>query len=120
MWRILRWVLLAFALLIVVVVALPFLLPASVYKEQIIEQTRLATGRDLKIDGDLKISLWPALGVEVTKVRFANAPGAAEPEMATMDSLVVGAELFPLLSGNLKVTELRLVKPVINLEIDKD
>jgi len=119
MWRILRWVLLAVAILIVVVVALPFVLPASVYKEQIVEQARLATGRELAIDGDLSISIWPEFGVKVEKVRFSNAAGAAEPDMATMDSLVVGAELFPLLSGSLKVTEVRLVNPVIHLEIDK-
>jgi AsmA protein len=120
MWRVLRWVLLAVAVLVVGVIALPFLLPTSVYKEQIIEQTRLATGRALKIDGDLKISVWPALGVEVSKVSFANVAGAAEPEMATMDSMVVGAELWPLLSGSLKVTEVKLVNPVINLEIEKN
>jgi len=118
--RIFRWVLVAVVLLVVVVLALPFLLPTSVYKEQIIEQTRLATGRTLTIDGDLNISIWPALGVEVHKVRFANVEGAAEADMATMDSLVVGAELWPLLSGALKVTEIRLVNPVINLEIDKN
>jgi len=119
MWRILRWVLLAVVLLIAVIVALPFFLPASVYKEQIIEQARLATGRELAIEGDLSISIWPALGVKVEKVRFSNAPGAAEPELATMDTLVVGAELFPLLSGDLRVTEIRLVNPVIHLEIDE-
>lgn len=118
--RIIRWVLIAVVLLVVVVLALPFLLPTSVYKVQIIEQTRLATGRTLTIDGDLNISVWPALGVEVHKVRFANVEGAAEPDMATMDSLVVGAELWPLLSGALKVSEIRLVNPVINLEIDKN
>jgi AsmA protein len=117
--RILRWVLVAVVLLVVAVLALPFLLPTSVYKEQIIEQTRLATGRTLTIDGDLNISIWPALGVEVQKVRFANVEGAATPDMATMDSLVVGAELWPLLAGALKVTEIRLVNPVINLEINK-
>ncbi len=120
MWRILRWVLLAVVVLIVIVVALPFFLPTSVYKAQIIEQARLATGRELKIDGDLKISFWPTLGVEVNKVSFANVAGAREPEMASMESLVVGAELWPLLSGNLNVTEVKLVKPVIHLEIDKD
>jgi AsmA protein len=118
--RIFRWLLITIVLLVVVVLALPFLLPTSVYKEQIIEQTRLATGRKLTIDGDLNISVWPALGVEVHKVRFANVEGAAEADMATMDSLVVGAELWPLLSGALKVTEIRLVNPVINLEIDKN
>lgn len=119
MKRVFRGVLVAVVLLVAVVVALPFLLPTSVYKEQIIEQTRLATGRALAIDGDLRLSFWPALGVEVEKVRFANVAGAAEADMATMDKLVVGAELWPLLGGALKVTEIRLVNPVINLEIDE-
>jgi AsmA protein len=119
MKRILLWVIVGFVALIAVILALPFFVPTSVYKEQIIEQTRLATGRELVIDGDLSISIFPALGVEVEKVRFANVPGAAEADMATMESLVVGAELWPLLSGALRVTEIKLVNPVINLEIDK-
>lgn len=118
--RILRWVLLVLVLLVLGLVALPFMLPASVYKEQIIEQARLATGRELKIDGDLHVSFFPTLGVEINKVRFQNVAGASEPDMATMETLVVGAELMPLLSGSLRVTELKLVNPVIHLEINKD
>ncbi len=117
-WRVWRWALLVPAVLILALVALPFLIPVSVYKEQIIEQVRLATGRDLKIDGDLALSFWPAFGVKVEKVSLANAAGASEAQMATMDTMVVGAELFPLLGGSLKVTEVRFVKPVIHLEID--
>lgn len=119
MWRVLRWVLLALVLVVGALMALPFLISTSVYKEQIIAQTRRATGRDLKIDGDLKLSLWPAFGVEVGKVSFANAPGAAQPQMVTMDAMVVGAELLPLISGTLNVTQVRFVNPTINLEIDK-
>jgi AsmA protein len=119
MWRLLRWVLVALVLLVLALVALPFFVPVSVYKEQIIAQTKAATGRDMTIDGALRLSFWPALGVSVEKVSFANVAGAREPVMATMESLLVGAELLPLLGGSLKVTELRLVKPVIHLEIDK-
>ncbi|NOT41012.1 MAG: AsmA family protein, partial [Alphaproteobacteria bacterium] len=119
MWRIFRWVILALVLVVGALLALPFLVPTSVYKEQIIAQTRQATGRDLKIDGDLKLSFWPAFGVEVGKVSFANATGAATPQMVTMDSMVVGAELMPLISGTLNVTQIRFVNPTINLEIDK-
>ncbi len=119
MWRVLRWVLLLLVLLVGALVALPFLVPTSVYKDQIIAQTRLATGRDLKIDGDLKLSFWPAFGVEVGKVSFANAAGGSAPQMVTMDAMVVGAELMPLLSGTLNVTQVRFVNPTINLEIDK-
>jgi len=120
MWRYLRWVLLAVGVLIAIVVALPFVLPAGVYKDQIIAQTKQATGRELKIDGALRVSFFPELGVEVDQVHFANAAGAATPDMATMERLVVGAELFPLLSGQVKITHITLVKPVINLEIDKN
>ena len=117
-WRVWRWALLVPAVLIVALIALPFLIPVSVYKDQIIAQVRAATGRDLKIDGDLALSIWPAFGVRAEKVSFANAPGATEPQMATMETMVVGAELFALLGGSLKVTEVRFVRPVINLEID--
>ncbi|MFM9863686.1 MAG: AsmA family protein [Micropepsaceae bacterium] len=117
-WRVWRWVLLAPAVLIVVLIALPFLIPVSVYKDQIIAQVKAATGRELKIDGDLRLSVWPAFGVKVEKVSFANVAGAAEAQMAAMDTMVVGAELFPLIGGSLKVTEVRFVKPVIHLEID--
>ncbi len=120
MWRYLRWVLLAFVLLIAVLVALPFMLPVDVYKNQVIAQAKQATGRDLKIDGKLSISFFPEFGVELNGVHFANAAGAHDNDMATIQQVVVGAEFWPLLSGTVKVTHITLVKPVINLEIDKD
>ena len=118
MWRYLRWVLLGFAVLLAIVVALPFFLPTGIYKDQIVAQARDATGRDLAIDGPLRISFFPELAVEVNQVRFANAAGGKAADMATIERLVVGAELFPLLSGQVKVTHITLVKPIINLEID--
>lgn len=62
MWRVLRWVLLVLLLVVGALAALPFLVPTSVYKEQIIAQTKATTGRALSIDGDLKLSLWPEIG----------------------------------------------------------
>ena len=119
MARFTRWLLIAIAVLVGVVIVLPFVLPGNIYKQQIIEATRVATGRVLAIDGDLSVSFWPTLGVVAEKVRFANTPGSSAPDMATMESLVVGAELFPLFSGTLKVTEIKLINPVINLEVDQ-
>lgn len=119
MWRYLRWVLVVLVLAIATVVALPFLLPTDVYKNQIIAQAKKATGRELKIDGKLSISFFPSFGVELNGVHFANAKGAHDADMATIDNVVVGAEFWPLLSGNVKVTHITLVKPIINLEIDK-
>ena len=87
MSRIIRWGLSAVGLLIALVLLLPFVLPASVYKELVIQAARQSTGRELAIDGDLSVSFWPMLGVVADKVRFANAPGGVASDMVTMDSL---------------------------------
>src|SRR5258706_16460900 len=110
MWRYLRWVLLALVILVGLAVALPFVLPVGVYKDQIIAQARQATGRDLKIDGALSISFFPSFGVELNGVHFANAKGAHDADMAMMEKLIVGAEFFPLLSGQVKVNHITLIK----------
>ena len=119
MTRIVRWVLSGFGVLVALVLVLPFVLPSGIFKQQIVEATQRATGRALAIDGELSISFWPTLGVVANKVRFANAAGSAAPDMLTMESLIVGAELFPLLSGRLNVTEVKFINPVINLEVDQ-
>ena len=55
--------------LIAAVVAVPFLLPMDTYKQQIEAQVERATGRALKIDGPLDISLLPRLAVTAEDVR---------------------------------------------------
>ena len=115
--------LIAVAALVVVlvagVVALPFLIPVSVYKSQIETQAKAATGRDLAIKGDMKLSLFPAVAIEAKDVSFANAAGASTPEMARLKSLKVAVKLMPLLKGALEIDSFVLEEPVIVLEIDK-
>ena len=64
MWRYLRWVLAVLVVVILILVALPFMVSTDVYKTQIIAQAKQATGRDLKIDGKLSISFFPEFGVD--------------------------------------------------------
>ena len=115
--------LIAAAALVVVLVAgaiaLPFFIPVSVYKGQIEAQAKAATGRDLAIKGDMKLSLFPAVAIEAKDVSFANAAGASTPEMARLKSLKVAVKLMPLLRGSLEVESFVLEEPVIVLEIDK-
>lgn len=91
-------------------------LDANTYKPQIIEAARNATGRELRLSGPIRIkpSLTPTLAVE--DVGFANAPGGAQPEMATLKRLEIEVALLPLLSRELRITRLVLVEPDILLE----
>ena len=98
---------------------LPALLPVETIKTQIADAARQATGRELAIKGDFKLAVLPRLELEASDVSFANAPGAAQPEMMTLKQLLVRLEVLPILFGKVKVDRFVLVEPVIHLEVDK-
>ena len=52
-------------LLIAVIVAVPMLVPSSVYKERVVALVKAQTGRDLTIGGDVGLSFFPRLAVKV-------------------------------------------------------
>ncbi len=107
-------------LLVAAVVAAPFLIPVDTLRDQAVAQVRNATGRELTVGGDVRLSLFPRLEIEVGDVAFANAPGAEEAEMASLSRLELQLELLPLLSGEVAVDSFVLVEPVIRLEVDPD
>lgn len=106
--------------ILIAAIVVPFLIPAETYKGRIIEAARDATGRELSLNGDISFSVLPRLQLQAQDVAFANAPWAAEPQMAALDELVLELQIWPLLSGAVKIDSFVLVRPVINLEIDKD
>ena len=119
MGKVLKVAAIAIASLAAILVALVFLVPMETYRGPIESAARNATGRDLKINGGLALSLYPTIGIKAESVTFTNAEGGRGDFMATMESLVVGLELIPLLGGDLRVSELVLTNPVIHLEVNK-
>jgi AsmA protein len=106
--------------LVLILIALPFLIPMESYRGPIADAASNATGRTVRIDGDLRLTIYPDLGVSVGSVSMANAEGAREPQMVSVDSLVVGVRLLPLLSGRVEVAQIVLEQPVIHLEVLED
>jgi len=89
------------------------------WRPRIVSAVRDATGRELRIDGSLHISLLPRLSVAASGIHLANAPGSATPEMLSIDSFSLRAELLPLLRKRLVIDALEIAHPVAHLEIDK-
>lgn len=106
-------------LLVAAALVAPFFIPVDTYKNQLVAEVKQATGRDLTIKGKVSFSILPSLAVEAHDVAFANPPGAAGPNMATLSALELRLKLLPLLGRRLVVDKLVLVDPVIALEIDK-
>lgn len=110
--------------LIVVLVAAVLIVPGfidwNVYKKEIQAQAKAATGRDLTIGGDIKIAVLPTPTLSAANVSLANVAGAAKPMMATLKSIEVRVAFAPLLSGKIQVETVKLVDPIIELEILAD
>ena len=118
-----RWIvrLLAIVLLIVALaVGAIFVLPSQRIASLASDQISAAIGRDMRFSGPVRPSLFPLLGVRMGGLELANAPWATDGPMLRADSLLVGVELWPLLSGKIRVRKFRLVNPRITLERGKD
>ena len=106
-------------LVIAAAIAEPFFIPLDTYKAQIVALVKNETGRDLKIAGPVRFSLFPSVALEANDVSLSNPPGAAAPNMVQLKTLDVELKLLPLLHGGLEISQFKLVQPVIALEVDK-
>jgi uncharacterized protein involved in outer membrane biogenesis len=68
-------------LLIVALLVVPLLVDIDSYKPEIVAQVKRATGRDVVIDGPIRLSLLPVPSVRVDGVKFFNMPGSKNPNM---------------------------------------
>lgn len=84
-------------LLVGAVVVIPMVVDPNAYKPQIQDQVKKATGRELAIEGDLQLSVFPWLGVDVGPTRLSNAEGFGDEPFASVDAVSVRVKLLPLL-----------------------
>lgn len=80
----------------------------NAYKDQIVAKTKEATGRDLILDGDISISVFPWLGFSLGSTKFGNAPGFGEVPMASVEEVDVRIALAPLLKGKINAAKIKL------------
>src|SRR5262245_51827753 len=93
---------------VLAILATPFLIPLNMYKGPLERAASAALSREVKINGSLHLTIYPEIGLSLSKVTIANPAGAKEPQMIAAEGLVVGAHLMPLFSGRLEVTDLVL------------
>lgn len=102
-------------LVVAAIIILPMVIDPNDYKGEIISQVKEQTGRDLTIDGDLKLSVFPWLGVDIGGLSLSNAKGFGDKPFAVVNSAAVRVKLMPLLSKQLEVDTIGLDGLVLNL-----
>ena len=75
----------------------------NVYKPQIIQAVKDSKQRNLRLDGDIKLSFFPNIGANLSKVSLSEFK--SEKEFAAIDSARVSLAFLPLLRKQVVVNE---------------
>jgi AsmA protein len=119
MFKILGWLIgLVLVLIILAAILLPRFFDPNDFRGQIADAVREKTGRELTIEGDLKLSVIPWLGVSIGRTSLSNDPAYGDGPMLAVEDASVGVKLMPLLSRRIEVSEIRLDGLRLNLVRD--
>jgi AsmA protein len=81
------------------------------YRADIEELVTKKTGRDFKLTGDLKLSVFPWLAVQVGPAALGNAPGYGDTPMVAINGAKLGVRLMPLLHSKVEIDAVELDAP---------
>ncbi|MBB3277787.1 MULTISPECIES: AsmA family protein [unclassified Pseudoxanthomonas] len=104
------------ALLVALVAVLIALFDWNWFKGPLERQVQARTGREFRIGGNLDVDLGRITTVRGDALRFGNAAWSREPTMAAARRAELDIEIWPLLRGQVRIPEIRLIEPTLRLE----
>jgi len=108
MKKVLIGLLILVILLIMGLVALPSLIPSSVYKETIEVQLKRELARDVRVEGDIKLNVFPLIKANAGRVVIDNPGGFQASNFAEMDAMSARIKLWPLFSKRVEIASFTL------------
>ena len=118
----LKWFAAVVGVIVLLIVSAAILLPLVIdpndQKPAIVAQVKERTGRDLRIDGDIELSVFPWIAVELGRVELGNAAGFDNPVFASTDRISIRVKLLPLLSKRLEMGTVTVHGLTLNLARD--
>ncbi len=107
------------ALLVLVVIIAPFLIDSDTYKAEIARYVKETTGRNLTIDDDIELSVFPWIGFTLGTVTLDNSRDFSPQVFASIDQASVRVKLLPLLKQQIEVDKITLHGLVLHLQINE-
>lgn len=81
--------------------------PADLAAREAERRIEAATGRDLVLGGDIKVTFWPALGFSAEQASLSNPEGFPRDQpFIAADRIVFAVAIMPLLRGDIEVKQL--------------
>ncbi len=102
------------AVLIVIVIAVPFFVNVNTFRPQIESELSSAMGRQVKV-GNLKLTIWSG-SVSADDLSIADDPAFSNQPFVRAKALDVGVDIWPLIfSRTLHVNDLTITDPQVDL-----
>jgi len=122
--KLLKWILalvgVVVVLLVIATVVLPMVVDPNNYKDEISSAVAEKTGRELTIGGEIKWSVFPSIGLELSDVSLGNPEGFGEQPMLDIGEAGISVKFMPLLKRQVEVGEVSLNDVSINLSRKAD
>lgn len=99
---------------------LVFVFDPNDYRDRIESEVEERTGRSLAIEGELSLSVFPWIGVEIGPTQLGNAAGFGDAPFARVEQVEVRARLMPLLRQEVEVDRVVLRGLDLNLQRKAD
>lgn len=118
--KILAWLVAGFITLFTVAAIAVFLFfDPNDFREDIARAVKDSIGRELIIDGDISLDLFPSISIDVGSTSLGNAPGFGDEPMARFDRARLRVKLMPLLlRREIEVGTAEIEALVLNLQVN--
>ena len=111
--------LIAFLILLLAAIVAPNLISWNNYQDVIINKIKDLSGQDLKINGDIQVSLLPTPTILLNKISLSYPTNFSSKQLLTIKSAEIKISLNHLITSQLKIQKVKLIDPVIELETFK-
>lgn len=110
----------AVVVLAVLAIGAVALIPAEKIAALALARLETLTGRKVTLEGSVRPSLWPVLGVQTGPVTISNADWSDAGPMFRAEGLDISVDLAALVGGDVKITGFQADGPKLLLERAKD
>jgi AsmA protein len=108
------------AVIIVIALLLVIGIPSGFLTAQIQERVERETGYKLAFNGGAKVGLWPSLNITLNEVTLQDPKDREINHRLTASSIQADLTLASVWAGKPQVTELVVVRPVLNLPLQRE
>jgi len=109
------------AIFVVAAISFFLLFDANDFRDDFAAQVRKATGRELTIEGDIELSLFPWLAIDIGQTRLGNAAGFSDEPFVSFNQARLSVRVVPvLLHREVSIGTASLDGLVLNFEVDRN